>query len=843
MNAPTIFALAIALSLVGSGYSEAATPNELDPPDSSFRPHSQSEQQTAGVSGSVWFLDLSRAAFDSKMISQSGLGRELVDVEIAWDGSEERFTALWFNTGATVHTLIQEPYSAWSDFFNLMATKNGRYLDVEVAYYGGDKKYSSIFLEDGDDYGAHLRTTQSDSQFQDNLKQYLIDGYSLIDFEAYQDGSGNLKYAGVWVRDPNQPATHLLYGLQSPDITDLVNPMAGRVIDIERYWDPDRSGFRYAMIIAQYPGGGWAVSRGMTSSGLTTKHGQVSDGDTHLIDLDFYETGGNLRYNAVWGDAVKSMHEVAAMPSEPDPEPLSANLTALINNFEGGAGAPLGTLGVYGRNLRTDQSASYRHAEPFYIASTIKTAIHVKLKREEQAGRLNLSTVTPYTLGSDRRDNWYVDERDTRPGPLNDFPGFGNTNWGDWFTLGRFDQAMMQVSDNAATTLLVDHPLWGVAYDTQDVNEWISSIPGVSQEFGLIVSIHDVDRTILWQGQQGTGFEAEESFFLTPGWAFERYYRTNQDSWGDLAPFFPSGIPAYDKTRGHQRLYASGIGSATPRAYGNLLEKLWEEDLLNTTRTREALNVMLEGTPFNGHPSFPNNVNLFSKGGTKGRTTVPSTLAVSNAGIVEMGPDAVSLALFTRDGTRQPSCPNGTNTGNNDDIRCDHYPGLAWQMLQDLGANLEAAEGPGVGFSPSTVSAGESIVATCDVDNLGGGDATGFDVTFYASTDQTIVVLDDYRISSVRIDGLPGYSTVTASLNLGSFPASIPIGDYWVGCFVDSDPSDDSVFKEVGEWDESDASNISVVTAYQLIVAPSSTLIFADGFESGDMTIWTSTSP
>ncbi|MBZ0113889.1 MAG: serine hydrolase [Thermoanaerobaculia bacterium] len=838
LSSPALTALLLStfLAVAGAAFaSDFETVSESDD-GSTTEWYGTRPEQIAGASGTAWQLDVSRATLDAAIISQANLGRELVDLEIRWNGSQERFTALFLDTGAVVHTLIQGPYSEWETFFNAMAAKAGRYLDVEVDYFDGNKRYSSIFLEDGDFYGAVLRTTQTDDQFQANLKTYLTLGYSLIDFEAYTDSGGNLKYAGIWVKDPNQPMTHLYYGLQSPDVTDLVSPMAGRVIDLERYWDPAR-GYRYAMIIAQYPGGEWAQYRGMTSTELATRNSQNADGNTFLIDIDSYVSGGTLRFNGVWGDTVKSLHEVSAMPSEPDLESNSAQLDALIAAFEGGAGAPRGRLGLYARNLGTNQSIANRHTEPFYAASTVKTAIHVKLKREEQEGEIAFTWIGNYTDGVDSRFRWYVDERDQLSGPLNDFPGLGNTDWGLQFSVARFDQAMMQVSDNAAASLLVDHPTLGTANSDQSLNHWISGIPGVGKEYGLVLSIQDIDRTILWQGQQGSGFESEPSYFLVPPSAFEPLFRTGSDAFQDLEQIFPDGFPAFNSVRGHNRLYASGISSVTPRAQGGLMEKLWEGDLLDPTPTSQALAVMLEGTPLDNHPSFPSNAQLFDKGGTKGWNSTPSTLAISDSAIVQLGPDAVSINLFAQDGDRITWCGQTTGTGPDDDIRCDHFPGLAWQLLQDLAANLEAAEEPQLAFSPSVVSAGAPFSASCDVENLGGGDSRGFDVDFYASTNQTISSGDRF-LGRVRVaGGVLGRSTVSVDLSV-PFPSSVPPGSYWFGCIVDADKSQSAQFGEVGEWDEALASNTSVVTSHQLTVQVAVDLIFADGFESGNTSAW-----
>lgn len=749
--------------------------------------------QGTAASASRYYTEMTRAQFNNRMSSEASAGRQLVDVEIRWTGSAERYAGIWHPVGGTVHTLIQGTTAEWLTFGNNMTPKNGRWLDLEVAYFGSDKRYSAIFLEGGNDYGFALHTTNTDAQFQAYLDQYFRAGRAIVDFEAYLDNNGNLQYAGVWVNAANQPMTHLFYGLESADVSDLLRPPAGRVIDFERYYSPAHSGYRYALILAMYPGGGWGLFRNLSAAELDTRHGQIADDDTHLIDLEMWASGSSVLYGAVWGDTFKSLHEVADIPADSRLVPRTAGINTLINTFEGGSGS-LGTIGLYARNVRTNQALSYRPNEPFYIASSAKVAIHIKLWQEIQAGRLNQNTTLAYTNSAQRRDPWYVDERPN-------LPGFSSADFGESFTIRRFDQAMMQVSDNAATSALVDHPTLGLAHAALDLNKWLSGVAGVGQGFGVVTSIHDVDRAILWQGQV-TAFPNDTSYFLVPGWAFEPYFRGQGDRWGDLATFLGvTTFPRYSSSTGHARYYNMGLNSATPKAFGNLLAGLVEERFLNSAFTATAINSMTENTFFGSHPSFPNNVQVRAKGGVKGGSSAP----VSDTAIFRLGPDSIVVAMFTKDNTR------GTNA-----IRTGFVAPMGWEVLQALAANLQTCgQEASTRFLPSTLRAGETFDVRCDVRNLGGGDAAAFNVAFYASTDATITP-NDYLIGTTRLSGLAGGGTVRARY-LGPLPATIPPGEYFVGWIIDPRPAGD-LFGEVGEWDESAASNTGYVTGEKLTV-------------------------
>ena len=384
-----------------NGNTEETPTQEIDPVETG--------SDERGGSAAIYELNLTRSQFDSLHATYTGQANQLVDVDIRWDGSQERFSAIWFPlpVGSTIYDIIQVPYSEYEDFFEFMQTKDGRFIDVEVGYFDGVKLYSAIFMEDGDDYGFWLRTTNTDAQFQTNQANFLNMGYSIIDFEAYTDSGGDTKYAGVWVKDPNQPQTTLYYGLESADVSDLISPRIGRVIDIERYYSSIHDETRWAMIFAMDSGGEQYQRRGDTASGIDGWDDTFSDSNTHMIDIDSYESGGTVRYIALWGDTYKSLHEVDLISADSDQEQTPAAVSNLITQFENAAGPAV--IGVYAKNVRTNQSIAYRADEPFYLASTAKIPIHIKYWREVQNAQLNAGTLISYTSGLNSRAPWYTE--------------------------------------------------------------------------------------------------------------------------------------------------------------------------------------------------------------------------------------------------------------------------------------------------------------------------------------------------------------------------------------------------------------------------------------------------
>ena len=66
-------------------------------------------------------------------------------------------------------------------------------------------------------------------------------------------------------------------------------------------------------------------------------------------------------------------------------------------------------------------------------------------------------------------------------------------------------------------------------------------MPGVGQGFGLVTSIHDVDRTIMWQGQQNAKLAGDSSYFTIPGYALEARWR--KQFFSGAAPPRPGATP------------------------------------------------------------------------------------------------------------------------------------------------------------------------------------------------------------------------------------------------------------------------------------------------------------
>lgn len=339
----------------------------------------------------------------------------------------------------------------------------------------------------------------------------------------------------------------------------------------------------------------------------------------------------------------------------------------------------------------------------------------------------------------------------------------------------RFDQGMMSVSDNAATSALVltqepgaGSPRIGAAWADPDLNAWLADLSGVGSRWGVTTSIQDIDRLVLWNGQQNAPFLLNDSYFGIPGHTarprlggpFRACTEDGDlpdlclgtactrcavdedcnpgvtdcatqscpescdvldDPWGDLADHFglPVGsdtvFPPFDLDYGESRYFTTGLNSATPRALGHLLERYHELDYFSAATRGQAQgsvgepDVLLQSLPCvrtgpAGCELFPV---AFSKGGTRGSPFRNSQVA-NESSIVLYDDEALVLAAMTKDGTSTV-----------DVTRANTLTPLGAALLRRLLPDLYTDADPVKRLEPDELRAGDSFLLEARLSNAG----------------------------------------------------------------------------------------------------------------------------
>jgi hypothetical protein len=217
-------------------------------------------------------------------------------------------------------------------------------------------------------------------------------------------------------------------------------------------------------------------------------------------------------------------------------------------------------------------------------------------------------------------------------------------------------------------------------------------------------------------------------------------------------------------------------------------------------------------------PGFPAADEVYSKGGYEGSSVdAEPTRVVADSSLLRIGNDwyvlfAVGKHLTFSEGTLRTW---SAATGN--------YPALAYAMLQRIAPDLRRA---------ATLAPGAAVQLQLRVRNEGGGSSSPFRVTAHVSTNTTITASDP-QIALIDTTGLSVNGERTLTL-VGTLPANLPVGNYFVGWRLDPPlvgQASTNPNGQVGEWDESSASNSGVIADVLLSVAQSQPIIFANGFE------------
>ncbi len=791
-----------------------------------------------------YFTGLRRPALDSLIVSQRALGRELVDIErIVSSTNAVRFDAIFAPLpSGQVSALIDETEANYNNFLNTIGT-NGRLIDLEVDDAAGAWRFSVLFWHSGEtDIRRDVRSRRTRTAFRALLESQARSNYSLVDVEV-SARNGNLYYSGVWQSHPGQPRTVLYHDLAYQELGGILNYVdprltAGRVLDFERYHDPALGADRFAVLVAPVEAADERLSRDINRPTLDNVHANTADAQTHLIDLEsYYDSNGDQKFDALWGPGKAALVDVAPVRRDDVAMPRSITLDDLIGQIDSGA-TRLNNFGLFGLNLRTRQSVTWRADELFPLASVVKLAIHARLYRDAGLGLLDLDNeeenFTTCSACTNPFQPYWVDARS--------WPGMGCADRGKSFSLARFAEGMMTVSDNAATgaLLLRDD---GLARQSYSINDWMADLDGISQGWGPIISIAEQDRITYWRGQWSSGCvpptARADSFLRAPLSAIEVHHRpdpsnSNIDSCDGLFPdrylvshFDPNPVPAVCFEDGERQFHDMGLNSATPRALSLFYEALATGQLVADNQLGSLFAAMGGPDRLTIASRFPVADEVYSKGGTEGsRLGSEPTKVVADSSLLRIGNDWYVLAILGK------HVSFTTNSLRNWSAATSNYPAIAKAMLEIIAPDLRLAASPPVWQSATTLPAGAAVQLQLRVRNHGGGDASPFRVSAHVSTNVTITGTDP-QIAFKDTSSLSAGSERTLTL-VGTLPANLAPGSYCVGWRLDPPlPGQPSTNRngQVGEWDETSTSNAGVVAGLQLIVTPALPQIFDDGFE------------
>lgn len=320
--------------------------------------------------------------------------------------------------------------------------------------------------------------------------------------------------------------------------------------------------------------------------------------------------------------------------------------------------------------------------------------------------------------------------------------------------------------------------------------------------------------------------------------------------WGGM-----SGSAMYYIDNGSR--YAEAVTSTSNRATDAYYARLWSgfvDDMNNSfipgartaTFDLQALNAIASPTTITAGQAF-SSASFFttnSTNGSTGSTNFPLTARLSTNEILSSGDTLLQTTSFTTTYSAMqsrtitfgspPTIPLNTPSGNywfgvvldpsidtvssnNNTLYWDAQP-VTVNGVADLVADwLTAPSG--------TFHSGDPLAISYNIDNAGGDPSNTITVQVRASTNTTISGSDPL-VASYSISGLSGGGTTTRNVT-PSVPAGLS-GSYYIGMIISAS-------------DDVNSSNNTTYDATPITIVDSS--IFSDGFESGNVSHWSSHVP
>jgi beta-lactamase class A len=221
-------------------------------------------------------------------------------------------------------------------------------------------------------------------------------------------------------------------------------------------------------------------------------------------------------------------------------------------------------VGLYVKDLSTGEDFSYRGDERWYIASGVKVPVALEVLHQVSEGKLSLND----------KIELHDDDRMDSAGPTNSHPA------GTRLTVRYLLDQMLIYSDNTASDLLIR------AVGLKAVNDFLQEqVSG----FAPITLLADVRRNA-YGAFDKRAFQLKNPDFIRLKRVADQKKRVAL--LGRLLGVAPAQMRVASLDDAYNAYYATSLNSATLRAYGELLEKVVQGEVLDAPRTRLLLEVM-----------------------------------------------------------------------------------------------------------------------------------------------------------------------------------------------------------------------------------------------------------
>lgn len=248
------------------------------------------------------YRDLTSEQFAVKFAEYESSGYLMIDVDVYPSGSDMRYSMVWRkNTDgrgwAEHHDMSGASYGQrWREYKDM----GYRPLDIESYRVGNQQRFAGIWVENREGLGWSSQRGMTSSDYDDYVTEQSDRGYRIIDVEVYATSSG-LRYAAIWVQNSDNIQWAQRRGMTREAYQTEVDARGRNgysVVDFESY--RSGSGQLYAAIWERRPGYASRVRTNRTATAFANLWRQYADEGYRLVDFERYETGSGARYGGIW---------------------------------------------------------------------------------------------------------------------------------------------------------------------------------------------------------------------------------------------------------------------------------------------------------------------------------------------------------------------------------------------------------------------------------------------------------------------------------------------------------------------------------------------------------------
>jgi CubicO group peptidase (beta-lactamase class C family) len=248
--------------------------------------------------------DLTSEQFSQKFKDYRDRGFLMIDIDAYPSGTATRYSMVWRkNTDgrgwAEHRDMNSERYNQrWTEYKN----RGFRPLDVETYEVGANRRWAGIWVENKENLAWKSNRNLTGERYGELFQERREAGFRLIDVEVYRTANG-LRYAGIWVKNADNRPWAQLRNMTRAKYQQEVNQRSRngfRVVDFEAY--NTGSGMRYAAIWEKKPGYAWQTRTNRTKTQFANLWREYRDQGYRLVDFERYQTPSGALYAGIWAE-------------------------------------------------------------------------------------------------------------------------------------------------------------------------------------------------------------------------------------------------------------------------------------------------------------------------------------------------------------------------------------------------------------------------------------------------------------------------------------------------------------------------------------------------------------